>query len=92
MRLVWALLMAAGVLLVVGPRPRGRRRVPGWRIDARQAAGSAGAGAFAGLATLLVVGVPMVACIAAVAGGTIPVSARRAAAHRRKPKTRRAAA
>lgn len=90
MRLVWALVLAAGVLLIVGPRSGVRRTSSSRMVDPRRAAVSAGAGLAAGCTALVVVGVPMVAVIAAAGGGLVPVMLRRAAG-RRIVEARRAA-
>lgn len=90
MSLVWALVLAAGVLLIVGPRSGVRRVRRARSVDLRRAAMCLGAGVAAGCTALVIVGVPTVAVIAAAGGGTVPVLVRRAAA-RRQIEARRAA-
>lgn len=90
MSLVWALVLAAGILLVVGPRSRLRRGRASRSVDLRRVGLSVGAGLAAGCAALLVVGVPMVAVIAAAGGVVVPLTVRRASERRAVEATRAA--
>lgn len=90
MRLVWSLVLAAGVLLAAGPRSGPRRPRRSRALHPRRLVLCAGSGIAAGLAALIVVGIPMVALLAGIAGGALPVMVRRAA-ERRVVEARRAA-
>jgi len=90
MTLVSALLFAAGVLCILGPRSRRISTERRARWVGRTLATSLISGCIAAVVALVVIGVPMIAVIAGVAGTTAPVVARRAAV-RRRTEARRAA-
>lgn len=77
MRAMWAVLLAAGVLLALGPRPdrAAPRRAP--RAVGRAWSTSAAAGLAAASVVLVAFGIPMVAVLAGVVAAGAPVAHRR---------------
>lgn len=90
MTLVRALLLAAGVLCILGPRSRRTRAPRTARWGRREIAVSLTAGVVVAVIVLVVVGVPTIAAIAGLAGMATPGAVRRAAARRRVEERRTA--
>lgn len=93
MRVFWALLLGAGMLLTFGPRATGKRRSHAEsmrRVDARHLAISLCAGVAGAAIALVIVGVPMVALLAGTLAGSAPTWLRKASRTRLIESTRSA--
>lgn len=93
MRVFWAFLLGAGMLLIFGPRAAGRPRELSEstkHFDARHLAISLGAGVFGAAIALVIVGVPMVALLAGTLSGSAPTWVRKASRNRLLESTRSA--
>ena len=85
MRVFWALLLGAGMLLTFGPHAAGgARKLSGStkHFDARHLAISLGAGVSGAAIALVIVGVPMVALLAGALSGSAPTWVRKASRNR----------